>query len=177
MSWWRWTCSERGACSFTLPRPSSLWAEETFFLSDYIFFEDFSAAQPFLLQQVNNQLGHDFLSSRTIDVFFFFLSLWIYEEREELFLGAACVLSSLFCSAALVLLAHLVLWGSFSLLFPVSDWGFLYTHILRHINSFFLVLLDAFSSRFFKTNVLFLYTLFSSTYISFMFPLASVSFV
>ena len=38
-------------------------------------------------------------------------------------------------------------------------------HILRHINSFFLVLLDAFSSRFFKTNVLFLYTLFSSTYL------------
>ena len=29
-------------------------------------------------------------------------------------------------------------------------------HILRHISSFFLVLLDAFSSRFFKTNVLFL---------------------
>ena len=40
-----------------------------------------------------------------------------------------------------------------------------YTYILRHINSFFLVLLDAFSSRFFKTNVLFLYTLFSSTYL------------
>jgi hypothetical protein len=31
------------------------------------------------------------------------------EEREELFLGAACVLCSLFCSAALVLLALLVL--------------------------------------------------------------------
>jgi len=26
------------------------------------FFEDFSATQPFLLQQVNNQLVHDFLS-------------------------------------------------------------------------------------------------------------------
>jgi len=51
-----------------------------------------------------------------------------------------------------------------------------YTHILRHINSFFLVLLDAFSSRFFKTNILFLFTLFSSTYICFMFPLASVPF-
>jgi len=34
---------------------------------------------------------------------------------------------------------------------------------------------DAFSSRFFKTNVLFLYSFFSSTYISFMFPLASFS--
>jgi hypothetical protein len=31
------------------------------------------------------------------------------EEREALFLGAACVLCSLFCSAALVLLALLVL--------------------------------------------------------------------
>ena len=52
-----------------------------------------------------------------------------------------------------------------------------YTHILRHINTFFLVLLDAFYSRFFKTNVLFLYTPFSSTNICFVFPLASVSFV
>jgi hypothetical protein len=40
----------------------------------------------------------------------------------------------------------------------------------------FLVLLDAFSSRFFKTNVLFLCKLFS-TNISFLFPLDSVSFV
>jgi len=38
MSWWRWTCSERDACSFILPRPSSLWAEETFFLSVYTLF-------------------------------------------------------------------------------------------------------------------------------------------
>ena len=38
MSWWRWTCSERGACSFNLPRPSSLWAEETLFLPVYTFF-------------------------------------------------------------------------------------------------------------------------------------------
>jgi len=38
MSWWRWTCSERGACSFNLPRPSSLWAEETLFLSVFTFF-------------------------------------------------------------------------------------------------------------------------------------------
>jgi len=28
------------------------------------FYEDFSAAQPFLLQQVNNQLVHDFLSQQ-----------------------------------------------------------------------------------------------------------------
>ena len=44
------------------------------------FFEDFSAAQPFLLQQVNNQLNLFMISflSRTIDFFFFFLSLWIY---------------------------------------------------------------------------------------------------
>ena len=44
------------------------------------FFEDFSAAQPFFLQQVNNQLNLFMISflSRTIDFFFFFLSLWIY---------------------------------------------------------------------------------------------------
>jgi hypothetical protein len=36
------------------------------------FFEDFSATQPFLLQQVNNQLVHDFLSqqnNRLMDLF------------------------------------------------------------------------------------------------------------
>ena len=36
------------------------------------------------------------------------------------------------------------------------------TNFLRHINSFLLVLLDAFSLRFFNTNVLFLYSLYSS---------------
>jgi len=39
------------------------------------FFEDFSAAQPFLLQQVNNQLVHDLLSQQNNRLFFFFLSL------------------------------------------------------------------------------------------------------
>ena len=34
----------------------------TFFCTP--FFEDFSAAQTFLLQQVNNQLVHDFLSQQ-----------------------------------------------------------------------------------------------------------------
>ena len=75
MSWWRWTCSERGACSLILPRPSSLWAEETVFLSVYTFFEDFSAAQPFLLQQVNNQLVHDFLSQQNNRLFLFLTEL------------------------------------------------------------------------------------------------------
>ena len=37
------------------------------------FFEDFSAAQPFLLQQVNNQFVHNFLS-RQYTRFFLFLS-------------------------------------------------------------------------------------------------------
>ena len=41
------------------------------------FLEDFSAAQPFLLQQVNNQLVRDFLSQQNTRRFFF-LSLWIY---------------------------------------------------------------------------------------------------
>jgi hypothetical protein len=34
------------------------------------FFADFSAAQPFLLQQVNNQLVHDFLSQQNNRLFF-----------------------------------------------------------------------------------------------------------
>ena len=46
------------------------------------FFGDFSAAQPFLLQQINNQLVHDFLFQQNNKVFLFFLSLtsglWIY---------------------------------------------------------------------------------------------------
>ena len=37
------------------------------------FFEDFSAAQPFLLQQVNNQLAHNFLSQQN-NILFLFLS-------------------------------------------------------------------------------------------------------
>ena len=35
------------------------------------FFEDFSAAQPFLLQQVNSQLVHDFLSQQNNRLFLF----------------------------------------------------------------------------------------------------------
>jgi hypothetical protein len=35
------------------------------------FFEDFSAAQPFFLQQVNNQLVHDFLSQQNTRLFLF----------------------------------------------------------------------------------------------------------
>jgi hypothetical protein len=37
------------------------------------FFEDISAVQPFLLQQVNNQLVHDFLSQQN-NILFLFLS-------------------------------------------------------------------------------------------------------
>ena len=36
------------------------------------FIEDFSAAQPFLLQQVNNQLVHNFLSQQNNRLFLFF---------------------------------------------------------------------------------------------------------
>jgi hypothetical protein len=39
------------------------------------FFEDFSAAQPFLLQQVNNQLVHDFLSQQNSRHFLFLSEL------------------------------------------------------------------------------------------------------
>jgi len=38
-------------------------------------FEDFSAAQPFLLQQVNNQLVHDFLSQQNTRLFLFLSEL------------------------------------------------------------------------------------------------------
>jgi hypothetical protein len=38
------------------------------------FLEDFSAAQLFLLLQVNNQLVHDFLSQQTNNRLFLFLS-------------------------------------------------------------------------------------------------------
>ena len=39
------------------------------------FFEDFSAAQPFSLQQVNNQLVHDFLSQQNNGLFLFLSEL------------------------------------------------------------------------------------------------------
>jgi len=39
------------------------------------FFEDFSAAQPFLPQQVNNQLVHDFLSQQNNRIFLFLSGL------------------------------------------------------------------------------------------------------
>jgi len=39
------------------------------------FFEDFSAAQPFLLQQVNDQLVHDFLSQQNNRLFLFLSEL------------------------------------------------------------------------------------------------------
>jgi hypothetical protein len=39
------------------------------------FFEDFSVAQPFLLQQVNNQLVHDFLSQQNNRLFLFLSEL------------------------------------------------------------------------------------------------------
>jgi len=39
------------------------------------FFEDFSATQPFLLQQVNNQLVHDFLSQQNNRLFLFLSEL------------------------------------------------------------------------------------------------------
>jgi hypothetical protein len=39
------------------------------------FFEDFPAAQPFLLQQVNNQLVHDFLSQQNTRLILFLSEL------------------------------------------------------------------------------------------------------
>ena len=80
----------------------------------------------------------------------------------SLLLRCACSLGSWFCEARSA--------SCFLFLTEAS-----YTHILRHPNSFFLVLHDAFFSLLFKTNILFLYSLFSSSYICFMFILASFS--
>jgi hypothetical protein len=41
----------------------------------YAFFEDFSAAQPFMLQQVNNQHVHNFLSQQNTRPFLFLSEL------------------------------------------------------------------------------------------------------
>ena len=83
----------RGACSFMLPRPSSLWAEETFFLSVYTIVANHrhckvkgSAQQSGLFQQPNpfccnrstTNLSMISFLSRTLGFFLFFLSLWIY---------------------------------------------------------------------------------------------------
>jgi hypothetical protein len=48
------------------------------------FFEDFSASQPFLLQQVNNQLVHDFLSQQNNRLFLFLSELMdLFETSQQ----------------------------------------------------------------------------------------------
>ena len=47
------------------------------------FFEDFSAAQPFLLQQVNNQLVHDFLSQQNYRLFLSELKDLLVAGRDQ----------------------------------------------------------------------------------------------
>ena len=51
------------------------------FSSVYTFFEDISAAQPILLQQVNNQLVHEFLSQQNNRLFL------ILSELMDLFVA------------------------------------------------------------------------------------------
>jgi len=83
MSWWRWTCSDWGACSFTLPKPLSSWAAETFFFC-LPFLRPFQQPkQPFLLQQVNNQLVHDFLSQRNNRLFLSELMDFFVAGRDQ----------------------------------------------------------------------------------------------
>ena len=64
----------------TLKVEAAAWIENamvfayvTSVLVKMTFFDNFSAAQPFLLQQVNNQLVHDFLSQQN-NILFLFLS-------------------------------------------------------------------------------------------------------
>jgi len=66
------------ACSFNLPRPSSLWAEETLPFCFHLFLRTFQQPNPFCCNRSTTNLFMIFFLSRTIDFFFFFLSLWIY---------------------------------------------------------------------------------------------------
>ena len=50
------------------------------------FFEDFSAAQPFLQQQVNNQLVHNFLSQQNTIIFLLlseFMDLFVAGQDQS----------------------------------------------------------------------------------------------
>jgi hypothetical protein len=50
------------------------------------FFEDFSAAQPILLQQVNNQLVHNFLSQQNTIIFLLlseFMDLFVAGQDQS----------------------------------------------------------------------------------------------
>jgi len=60
--------------SFNLPRPSSLWGEETIFL----FMAFFQQPNPFCCNRSTTNLFMISFLNRTIYFFFFFLSLWIY---------------------------------------------------------------------------------------------------
>jgi hypothetical protein len=60
------------------------------------FFEDFSAARPFVLQQVNNQLVHDFLSQQNNRPFLFLSELmdsmvWCFQRRTGLHVWTCCL--------------------------------------------------------------------------------------
>jgi len=78
MSWYRWTCSERGACSFILPRPSSLWAEEIFFLSVYTFWGLFSSPTFFAATGQQPTCSWFPFSAEQQTSFFFLGLLWIF---------------------------------------------------------------------------------------------------
>ena len=81
MSWWRWTCSEWGACSFILPRPSSLWAYQRGNISSFclrLFLRTFQQPNPFCCNRSTANLFINSFLSRTLDLLLFFLSLWIY---------------------------------------------------------------------------------------------------
>jgi len=61
-----------------LPRSSSLWAEETCFLPVYTFLRILQQPNPFCCDRSTTNLFMISFLSRTLDSFFFFLSLRIY---------------------------------------------------------------------------------------------------
>jgi len=68
-------CSERGAALLICQDHRVCKLRKHFSFLFTPFFEDFSAVQPFLLQQVNNQLVHDFLSQQNNRLILFLFEL------------------------------------------------------------------------------------------------------
>jgi len=71
MSWWRWTSSEWGACSFIIPSPSGLRAKETLYpFYSHLLLRTFQQPNPFCCNRsTTSQLVHNFLSQQNNRLF------------------------------------------------------------------------------------------------------------